>query len=132
MDMLDKILVAMDERGLDQDELERRAKLPKGRISKWKKGTGRIAAKQALAIARVLKVSLESLIDESSEVNLLSENESDAAYLIQLFKDLGLTREEAARRLAGQRLVAAGASQVPSGGVIEGEAGRRRTGGKNP
>lgn len=64
MNFLEKIHDAMLARGMTQGALERAAKLPAGRISKWKQTKrNEIALGQALAVARVLGIPLDSLAD---------------------------------------------------------------------
>ena len=66
MKMIDRIGKLLDEKGIDQGELESMAGLSFGRISKWKAGTGEPTAAQALRMARVLNVPLEWLVDDSA------------------------------------------------------------------
>lgn len=66
--MLEKIEVLRVVRGLDQGELEVKAGLAQGRISKWKRGIGKgPSVQEGLRIARVLGVSLDYLADESED-----------------------------------------------------------------
>jgi transcriptional regulator with XRE-family HTH domain len=64
--MIAKMLAAMTARGWDQKELARSVGLPEGRVTKWK-STGEPTARQALAIARALGVSLEWLADDTQD-----------------------------------------------------------------
>jgi transcriptional regulator with XRE-family HTH domain len=67
--LVNKILAALDAIGWNQVDLEREAGLPKNKISKWKgdeKG-GEPTARQALAIARAIKVPLDWLCDDTQD-----------------------------------------------------------------
>ncbi|MHC5541060.1 helix-turn-helix domain-containing protein [Singulisphaera rosea] len=63
--IIDKILSQAEWLGLDQAEVESLAKLPKGRISKWKSDQGEPSARQAFRIAQVLGVTVDWLVDDT-------------------------------------------------------------------
>lgn len=72
MNAVEKILLLLDETGVDQLELERRAGLARNKISKWKrvfvKGEGSArppTRKQLASIAAALCVPLSRLVDEA-------------------------------------------------------------------
>lgn len=67
MKMIEKITLALADRGLTQRGLEQRAGLSENRISKWKDGTGEPTARQALLMARLLGLPLEYLVDDDQE-----------------------------------------------------------------
>lgn len=103
MDMIDKIVMLADLKGWDQGEFESLVPLPKGRISKWKSGTGEPTASQALQMARLLNVTVEFLIDPKQDQpvapEIMSLSEDERA-VIDLYHALQLDRREAMRRLA--------------------------------
>lgn len=103
--MVDKIVMLLDQRRLDQDEFESLAGLARGRISKWKADQGEPTASQTLRMARLLQVSMEFLADESIDEPLPPPAEhflfnEDERAIIELYRDLELNRQEAVKRLA--------------------------------
>lgn len=101
--MVDKIVMLAEARGWDQGELESRAGLARGRISKWKADQGEPSAKQALRMARLLNVSMEFLadddLDEPVPVPSIALADDERA-IIDLYHDLELDKREAVKRLA--------------------------------
>lgn len=101
--MVDKIVMLAEARGWDQGELESRAGLARGRISKWKADQGEPSAKQALRMARLLNVSMEYLadddLDEPAPVPSIALAADERA-IIDLYHDLELDKREAVKRLA--------------------------------
>jgi transcriptional regulator with XRE-family HTH domain len=104
MKMIDRVDRILAERGIDQDDFERLAKLPTNRFSKWKRGTGAdsVSARYALSMARVLGVSVEWLIDdeapdEAVESDGLTADERD---ILNVIRRAGLGKVEALARLA--------------------------------
>jgi transcriptional regulator with XRE-family HTH domain len=69
MNMIDKILRRLEEMDMDQGELESAA----NRISKWKGGTGEPTASQAFKMARVLRLSLDYLLDDAIEEQVIED-----------------------------------------------------------
>jgi transcriptional regulator with XRE-family HTH domain len=97
--MLEKILRLLDARpDLDQGGLEVAARLPQGRISKWKAGKGEPTAAQALRIARVLRVGVEYLVDDDLTEVVPAISEEDQR-ILDLAHELGFKRAQ--RRLLG-------------------------------
>lgn len=76
-----------------------RADLPPNRVSKWKSGQGEPTARQALRIARVLRVPLEWLADEEAgdEPTALPGLSPDEAVMLDVIRDSGLTRRDVTR-----------------------------------
>lgn len=92
----------IDLRGLTQTDVERRTGLEQTRVSKWTKGQNhRIFAHQALALARVLGVTVDDLLDTSRELEPAAE---PSDFEVGARKLLGqMTWEEAFYRLAAVR-----------------------------
>lgn len=63
MSRVEKLVRLMKARGVSQARLEREAGLAPYRIAKWKAGQGEPTARQALAMAEVLGVVVEDVID---------------------------------------------------------------------
>jgi transcriptional regulator with XRE-family HTH domain len=102
MDFIDRLLKVLDARGLDQGELESACKLPHGRITKWKKGTGEPTAAQAARIARELDVSMEWLIEGLGEMTrgpAGTELTADQKTVLALFRGSKLSVGDLAERL---------------------------------
>jgi transcriptional regulator with XRE-family HTH domain len=96
MGILEKIDRLLDERGVNQGELESLAGLPKGRVSRWLGGTGKPTAEQAFRIAKALKVRVEYLLDD--EIEDAAPDYSDVeARILEMARILG--HETAIRRL---------------------------------
>jgi hypothetical protein len=102
MTPIEKITMLLARKRIDQVELEARAKLPAGRVSKWAT-TGEPTGRQALRIARVLCVPVEWLIDDESldeppekAIGLLTD--ADRA-ILQIVREKDLTLEAAIHRL---------------------------------
>ena len=89
--MVEKIVALARLRGFDQGDVERSIDLPRGRISKWLSGQGEPTARQVLKVARLLDVSVESLIDDELEAKLGSGGEERAIiHLYKLLRNNGL------------------------------------------
>lgn len=114
MTMVEKLDLALDERGWTQSAFEQAALLSANRISKWKNGTGEPTAKQALRMARLLDLPLEYLIDDDqAEPGGMPVSEREKQ-VWEAIRTLGV--DEAWRRLL----------QAPAGqaGPVEYSAGR--------
>jgi transcriptional regulator with XRE-family HTH domain len=61
MDVIDQILDRAERLGLTQSDVEVRACLAQGRISKWKRGKGEPYFTQVVAMAKVVGASLDEL-----------------------------------------------------------------------
>jgi transcriptional regulator with XRE-family HTH domain len=72
MEMVDKILRLIEDRGLSQGDFEVAVGLYQGRFSKWKRGQGEIPATDALAMARYLGVPADWLIDPEADFTSLA------------------------------------------------------------
>lgn len=105
MGMIEKIDELIKQKRLSQAALERTACLSENRISKWKDGTGEPTARQALRIARILKVPVEFLIDDEMEapppVRELSPAEERA---IEMVRALDLDVQDVIRGLSAVAL----------------------------
>jgi transcriptional regulator with XRE-family HTH domain len=97
MDVLERILEIAESRGLGQLELERLAGLPTNRISKYKSGQGRLTVEHAARMASVLGVSLDTLSPPPPAAPLPDD---DAELLLRVWKALGISADEAVRRLS--------------------------------
>jgi transcriptional regulator with XRE-family HTH domain len=104
MDMVDKLVMLAEARGWDQGEVESRAGLARGRISKWKADQGEPSAKQALRLARLFQVPVEFLVDDEQNEPPSSAAKvalaDDERAIIDLYHDLDLDKKEAVKRLA--------------------------------
>jgi transcriptional regulator with XRE-family HTH domain len=101
--MIDKILMLAEAKGWDQGELESRAGLARGRISKWKADQGEPTASQTLRIARLLNVSMEFLADDRMSTPAPPPSASladDERTIVELYRDLEIGKREAVKRLA--------------------------------
>lgn len=106
--MIDKILLTLDARGMNQSELEALAGLPPSRISRWKAGTGEPTASQTGRIARALNVSVEYLVFD--DIGTTEEDHSEeVAKILWLAEKLGY--EMAIRRLIDATVIT---SPVPT------------------
>jgi hypothetical protein len=66
MNLVDKVDALLSERGIKAGPFERLALLSEGRISKWKDKKGIPNYRQALTMARLLKVPVEWLLDDEA------------------------------------------------------------------
>jgi hypothetical protein len=84
-----------------------------GRLrSRW----GRDPSEQLLALARFLKVPCEYLVDDAQEeLPQSSERDRDDQVVLGFLHALGLTRDEALRRLAGPGAAEAGVPPIVAG-----------------
>jgi transcriptional regulator with XRE-family HTH domain len=105
MDFIEKIDRMLAARKISQDALEKNAALPHGRISKWRndKTNGREpepTVQHVLAIAQVLRVSPEYLMDEALDKPYRGGLNDDDAAVLHVVKALKIDADEAIRRLA--------------------------------
>ncbi len=96
--MIAKMVMLAGRKHLDQGELEQLAGLPKGRISKWKGGTGSPTVKQAVRIARVLDVDIGYLLDDA-QAEPAPELTPGERSVLNVYRALRLSEEEAVTRL---------------------------------
>lgn len=141
--MLDKIVSLAKQKGISQAALERRAGLPQHRISKWVQGQGQPSAAAALAIARLLDVSLDYLVDDDQDRPSTGLSRDDLTILRMARQ---LDPEEAIRRLMapekvvgehlGRPIVPSVVTTIRPGAEAGGTAGRgsapERNGGRKP
>lgn len=77
--MIEKILKAIERRGIDQKDLAECIHVPRNRISKWKGGQGEPTARQIYDIAKALEIPvlyfLDDAIAEPEDVPFTSEDE---------------------------------------------------------
>lgn len=131
--MIEKIELLRKSRGWSQDELEQRAALAKGRISKWLSGQGHVHADHAWRLAKALAVDVDYLLDDEQEQPALA-GQDKLAQPMALVKWLGA--EEAMRRLTlddRDARPARGEGPPPSsdpihGHQVNGDSSRRRRG----
>jgi transcriptional regulator with XRE-family HTH domain len=134
MSMIEKIEQLRKSRGWSQDDLERKADLAKGRISKWLGGQGHIHAEHAWRLAKALAVDVVYLLDdEQDRPKMVGRDEFELC--TQLMKKLGA--DEAFRRLAlddREGRAVRGEGPFPTSGEpihgheVNGESPRRRRG----
>ncbi len=98
MNVIEKMVVLAKRKGLDQGELEQLAGLPKGRISKWKGGTGSPTVKQAVRIARELGVDVGYLLNDA-QAEPAPELSPGERSVLNVYRALRLSEEEAVTRL---------------------------------
>lgn len=76
----------------------------KSTMSNWYQGKYKPDLESALRLARGLNVPLDWLADDEADYPPPSDSvPSDERYLLQVIRDLNLSRDEAVRRLAGIR-----------------------------
>ena len=97
MEMIERLLEILAQKGMKQGELERLAGLSANRISKWKDGQGEPTARQLFKICKILGVSPTWLV-EGTEAE--SSASGDEAYVIRLMRDLDFEPKQAAQVLA--------------------------------
>lgn len=101
MKLVDKALRMAKEKRINQAELARLIGVPPSRVSEWKNDEGKPSVDHALRMAKVVGTTLDYLADdELDEPPAPSSLEPDEQFILQLFRDLRLSRDEAARRLA--------------------------------
>lgn len=105
--MIEKIVKALEIRGLKQKELEVMAGLSANRISKWKDDIGEPTARQAHRIAVALNVPIGWLCDDSLPLDLPEPLTAREQALLGHVRRMGF--DEAERRLY---LLPGGASEV--------------------
>ena len=108
---------ALDAAKLRQYELEEQLGLAENRISKWKNGQGNPTWGQLNQIATRLNISVSYLVDDSLDqpLDLASGLTDDEAFAIKLIRDLGLSRRDISRRLAGEAATEARHGSVDRG-----------------
>lgn len=103
MTVLEKILAVAESKGIGQNELERLAKLPANRISKYLGGQGDLSLDYAVRMASVLGVSLDTLalgVIAPPPGPPLTEDEQ---FLLRFFRASGLSGDEAVAILSGRK-----------------------------
>lgn len=107
--MIEKIEKLLNARGLKQSKVERQLGLAGNRISRWKGGMGEPTARQGLALAQLLGVSLDWLADDSAPDDVQETTRppgasgltEDERAVVSLYRALQIGEHEAMRRLAG-------------------------------
>lgn len=95
--MVEKLELALIEKGWTQSALEKAAMLSPNRISKWKGGQGEPTARQALRMAQLLELPVAYLIDDDQaqpEATPLNDLEREIWRMVRM-----LGGDEAYRRL---------------------------------
>lgn len=101
MKLHEKLQKLCDERGWGQSNLlERLPTISKSTISNWWKGKHRPDLESALIIARSLDVTLDYLADDAQDKPAPPEYTEEERDIIELVRDLELTRQDARKRLA--------------------------------
>ena len=117
MTATEKLIRLIERQGTTQGEVETAVDLPQGRISKWSAGQGEPTLGQALRLARLFGVLLESLADDELDELTAEDVRGDIRTLTSIIGVMG-TREALRRLLlmsvgpSGPREVAAGDQQV--------------------
>ena len=94
MEIIDRILEIAESKGLKQQELESLCALAKGRVSKWKDGSGEPTATQIARIADALHVPVRTLIDGREEPANLTPEQRHILTMVE-----SLDYQEAVHRL---------------------------------
>jgi transcriptional regulator with XRE-family HTH domain len=101
-----KVLKSLQGRDESQARAARAIGVDASQFSKWLKGKGVPTAAQLLALARHLGLPMEYLADDALDAppatSASAELTADQRTILQVVDDLGLSRKEAVRRLAGQ------------------------------
>jgi transcriptional regulator with XRE-family HTH domain len=95
MKMIDKIVATIVEKGFTQAAVERAACLSVNKISKWKDNKGVPKAVELWRIAKVLDTPFEFFIDDASGERPRFALSEDEVRVVETYRDLGLSREEA-------------------------------------
>jgi transcriptional regulator with XRE-family HTH domain len=134
--MLQKLDDLIQEKGLDQDELEQLAGLAKNRISKWKGGQGEPTASQALRMSRVLDVPLLYLVDDELNDVPPPDLTTDERFLIERLRNNGIDAGEVLdlvlRELRSGEYRAAGRTDLPFDTKSVGQPSRQNKRAKAP
>jgi transcriptional regulator with XRE-family HTH domain len=109
MEMIEKLLSLIESKGETQDAFERRYGFPRGRISKWKEGTGEPTARQLWRIAIGERVPIDYFLDpamsDPSQSAGLSDDERALLLVYRSLRGPDLTIEDAIRRMSRERQV---------------------------
>jgi transcriptional regulator with XRE-family HTH domain len=104
MDLASKLKRLCEAKGFTNvADLARKVKVPKSSLHRWFHGEAWPRLAEGLRLARVLEVPLDYLADdEMEEVPAPARDglDGDERFLVQMIRDLRLTRAEAVRRLA--------------------------------
>jgi transcriptional regulator with XRE-family HTH domain len=102
MRFADKVRGLLKAQRLSQSELAAMLGTSQPQVSRWLEGDTPPRWDYLLKMARALGVSADYLIDPAlEEAPRPPELSEDERFVLQLYRDLGLTREDAARALAG-------------------------------
>lgn len=134
MRFAEKVRSLLKERRLSQSDLAAMLGTSQPQVSRWLEGDTPPRWDYLLKMARALGVTADYLIDSAlDEPPRSPELADDERFVLQLYRDLGLTREEAARGLAAmvrpEPAEPSGTSWVPGAvrDLTAGERTRRRT-----
>jgi transcriptional regulator with XRE-family HTH domain len=112
---VDKLWVA---RGRSQASLATLIGVSPQRMSLWMNGTGAPKPEQLLRMARAIGVSVDYLADDAAEAPPPPAITDDERYLIQLIRDLNVSRKDAARALTDAAKTSAYRPNEAVGGKI--------------
>ena len=107
MKMMDKALERAKTLGMNQSQIARAIGVDPARITDWKDESkpNKPSIWQALALARLLRVTLESLVDDEMDLvtietgAVLQPLKEDERYLLRTYRNLNITADEAFNRL---------------------------------
>jgi transcriptional regulator with XRE-family HTH domain len=112
MTFAEKTRALLKAQRLSQSELAERLGTNQPQVCRWLEANTPPRGDYLLKLARVLGVTADYLIDpDQEEPPKPAVLPDDERYLLQLYRDLGLSREEAARALAGAARVASQTAQ---------------------
>jgi transcriptional regulator with XRE-family HTH domain len=112
----DKVMALINSIPLDKAKTARAIGVDGSQFGKWVKGTAWPKPEQLLALARFLKVPCEYLVDDAQEeLPQSSMMHPDDEDVLGLFHALGLSKDEALRRLAGREAAEAGEPPIVAG-----------------
>jgi transcriptional regulator with XRE-family HTH domain len=112
----DKVMALVGGLHLNKAKTARAIGVDDSQFGKWIKGTAWPKPEQLLALARFLKVPCEYLVDDAQEeLPQSSERDRDDQVVLGFLHALGLTRDEALRRLAGPGAAEAGVPPIVAG-----------------
>jgi transcriptional regulator with XRE-family HTH domain len=119
-----KVLLALETMGRSQSAAARAVGMQPSQFSRVMNGQGKLTADQLFTLSRYLGVSMEYLADDGLDSDrggaktpaedVLSYDER---HVLTVFRDLGLSRAEATRRLSGREASPPDEGRAGSGGA---------------
>src|SRR5262245_47357824 len=142
MTFTEKVRTLLKAHRLSQSDLAEALGTSQPQVSRWLEGGTPPRSDYLLKMARTLGVPADYLIDDAlDEPPRAPELNDDERYLLQLYRDLGLSREEAARGLAAMARASLNADRpAPGNAWVPGavrdltpsDLARQRERGRNP